>query len=462
MDVLTPGVRSSMKESMSKGRRRGVAAVVMMSWLGCTPGSPALPSGESSTTSAHESSGPLSPSESSTTTSDASSTTTSTSDEGSSTGTGHGAASSTGDPEPPPACGDGVQDLGEECDEGEANDPSGTCLPGCTLAQCGDGEILLGVETCDTTNLGEQSCRALGFDGGELGCDEACTIDSSGCHTCGDGMAGGPETCDGEALGDATCESVLGPGFHGTLACDAACGFDTSQCFECGDGVIDPGETCDGAELDGEDCASLLGLQFHGTLACDAACGGFDLAQCYECGDGVIDPGESCDGIVLGGETCTSQGMDGGTLACSWSCDFNLSGCDVCGNGIREADEACDGNDFAGQSCGTLGPNDPGMLGGGDLLCNADCTVDTSGCSTCGNGVLEAGEECDTNDFGGQSCADLYGWRIAGSPLCTSICMLHPSYGCCIPTGNQCAPGQSQCCGGPGSCDFYSWPMICL
>ncbi|MBZ9569722.1 PKD domain-containing protein, partial [Patescibacteria group bacterium] len=45
-----------------------------------------------------------------------------------------------------------------------------------------------------------------------------------------------------------------------------------------------------------------------------------------------------------------------------------------CGNGIREAGEDCDGADLGGESCITLG------FVGGVLACNPGCTFDTSGC----------------------------------------------------------------------------------
>jgi hypothetical protein len=100
---------------------------------------------------------------------------------------------------------------------------------------CGDGNIASG-EVCDGTNLGEMSCRSLGFASGTLACAVGCTLDTSGCNpfpapppTCGNGARDGSEQCDGTDLGGATCAS-LGFTPDGTLACTAGCGFDTSGC----------------------------------------------------------------------------------------------------------------------------------------------------------------------------------------------------------------------------------------
>lgn len=47
-------------------------------------------------------------------------------------------------------CGDGIVDPGEECDNSlDENSLTGSCLPACLLAKCGDGFVHLGVEECD-------------------------------------------------------------------------------------------------------------------------------------------------------------------------------------------------------------------------------------------------------------------------------------------------------------------------
>lgn len=94
---------------------------------------------------------------------------------------------------------------------------------------CGDGMADVG-EDCDGADLAGADCTTLGFAGGTLACDGACTFDTSGCTTCGDGVIDAGEDCDGVDLGGATCASV-GMGFTaGSLACDGMCGFDTAGC----------------------------------------------------------------------------------------------------------------------------------------------------------------------------------------------------------------------------------------
>ncbi len=145
---------------------------------------------------------------------------------------------------------------------------------------------------------------------------------------CGNAVIDNGETCDGTALGGATCETQGYDG--GDLRCNSTCdGYDESGCIttDCGNGLIDNGETCDGTALGGETCVSQG--YYPGRLACNATCDGYDFSTCGgRCGDRVINGSEVCDGTDLGGATCATEGFDGGDLACNGSCDALVtSGC---------------------------------------------------------------------------------------------------------------------------------------
>jgi hypothetical protein len=49
-----------------------------------------------------------------------------------------------------------------------------------------------------------------------------------------------------------------------------------------------------------------------------------------------------------------------------------------CGNGVIDADEQCDGEDFGGLDCAALPEH-----GGGELACDGACMLDTSACTAC-------------------------------------------------------------------------------
>ena len=94
---------------------------------------------------------------------------------------------------------------------------------------CGNGAID-GKEACDGDALNDATCESLGFASGDLSCADDCTFDTSACDSCGNAVIDAGEDCEGEDLGKATCSSI-GMGFTGgVLACDASCGFDTTGC----------------------------------------------------------------------------------------------------------------------------------------------------------------------------------------------------------------------------------------
>ncbi len=252
---------------------------------------------------------------------------------------------------PEPACGDGVVDAGEECDEGESNADSAACKADCTNNVCGDG-ALGPDEACD--------------DGENNGADAACKDDCTA-NSCGDGAQGPGEECDdGENNDDAgTCKSDC------TLA-------------TCGDGLVGPGEGCDdGNQVDDDEC----------TNECKLA----------SCGDGVVAEGEACDD---GNDDNTDECTDACTLAAcgdGFAQESNGEGCDA---GVENDDNGDCTSACQVASCGD------GLLhnvGQGVEECDDGNEVDDDACSSlCIAATCEDGAQNDAEsdiDCGGEVCA---------------------------------------------------------
>ncbi len=285
-------------------------------------------------------------------------------------------------PEVPLTCGDGVPDLGEDCDDGnQSNDDF--CLDTCRFA-CGDG-VVNAVELCDTA-------IAAGSAG-------ACPI------SCDDG-----DPCTTDTLGGATCLAVCSHGaITGFVDGDGCCpaGGDATVDADCpavcDNGVVEPTETCDPSATcptacdDGSACTTdtLTGS----AATCDAACAFDPIVACASgdgccptgctvasdadcsavCGNGVIDTGETCDPPATcpsscdDGVACTTDSMSGSAANCNVACTFTPivapapgDGCcppganaltdsdcaPACGNSAVEPPETCDdGNTTPGDGC---------------------------------------------------------------------------------------------------------------
>lgn len=180
-----------------------------------------------------------------------------------------------------------------------------------------------------------------------------------------------------------------------------------------------------------------------------------------DCGNGVIDGGETCDGVEFGGLTCVSFGFIGGNIGCNL-CQINISRCiggvGGCGNGIIDTGEQCDGINLGTLDCTNF------AYSTGTLSC-INCLIDTSECSggggggQCGNGIINPGEGCDEDNYGGLTCND---FGFGGGFLNCSSCQIS-TFGClyvCVPEcgTRECGPdplcGQS-CgpCDSPNTCN---------
>ncbi len=248
----------------------------------------------------------------------------------------------------------------------------------------------------------------------------------------------------------------------------------------CGDGKVEGSEQCDGASVP-VTCAVITGNPSStGAVACAPNCT-LDGSACdvptTKCGDGVRTGLEQCDGADVGVATCPSVTGDptsAGAIACLPNCLLDGSGCSVpppgsggaggagqssCGNGVREGGEQCDGGDVAGATCASVTGN-PGATG--VVKCFPNCTLDGSDCKTgggptpvCGNGVKEAGEQCDGNDVGAATCASTTGDPDStGAVKCFPNCTFDTG-GCSTPSGGggSSACGAQQCPAGSQACN---------
>ena len=364
----------------------------------------------------------------------------------------------------PCACGDGVSDWGESCDDGATVSGDG-CSSTCTLepgytcrgapsvcgAVCGNGVINIG-EDCDDGGIegGDgcspfcrveigyacsgvpSSCAPLCGDGsldpGEE-CDDGNTVSNDGCSAacrreggyvcigvpsmcavrCGNGVLDAGEECDD---GNTAANDGCGP------ACltepEWTCTGVSSICRrQCGNGSIDIGEACDdGNRRPGDGCSPSCALEVG------FACVGEPSLCAAACGNGRPDFGEQCDdGGVRGGDGCSAVC----TVERGASCSGEPSSCRAqCGDRVRATFEGCDdGNQLAGDGCSERCVVELGFV----------CVGEPSVCAaTCGNGVLDAGEGCDDGNVAARDgcspvCQRESGFRCLGEPSdCVTIC----------------------------------------
>lgn len=345
------------------------------------------------------------------------------------------------------------------CNEGPCpgtiNADNNWACGGSSGAVCGNGSVEPG-EICDGANLATVTCMDLGFESGSLACLSDCSnFDTSACTgstvpaawACLPLFYGAADGCDcGCGAYDPDCDTtgVMVFGCDSGQVCDS-----NGSCVgggQCGNSSVDPGEVCDGNNLGGETCTSLG--SGSGTLACSSNCQTFDVTGCTET---VVPPGWTCNPDfynALDGCDCECGAYDVDcddddfVFGCAdgQTCD-SLGHCaggaaSSCGNGLIEAGEVCDGAELDGSTCESLGYT------GGTLACVFDCQgYDTAACT---------GRELPV----GWSCPDSY---YDDGVICDCGCGAHDAD--CDDSGRDvfgCADGQS--CNGSGVCVGGSVP----
>lgn len=310
------------------------------------------------------------------------------------------------------------------------------CILGCAQGsvieppepRCGDGIKDKG-EACDD-GLGNS--------------DEAPDACRSDCRlpVCGDGVQDAGEQCDDGNLevgdgcdsgcareyvcGDGVCEVQKGEGCSvcaqdccvcGDGVCDAAqgetCRFCHSECCpDCGNGAVEPGEQCDDGNYADNDGCAVDCVDEDGT----PTCGNGVLEGSEACDDGNLTAFDGCSPACQVEFTCGDGACETATGETCQLCQEDC--CPNCGNGALDAGEECDGANLDGLTCTGA------CYDGGSLACTPWCVYDWSGCTgdlpTCGDGVMECGEACDGGDFGGATCGSL--GYAGGSLTCTSSC----------------------------------------
>lgn len=320
------------------------------------------------------------------------------------------------------ACGDGVLQGTETCDDGNAADLDGcaaeciveagwTCSdePSVCTPLCGNGEIDLG-ETCDDsdTSAGDGCSSAClvetGFScaGEPSACAPSCgngNVQTSQGETCDDGNAGGGDGCSG------TC--TVEPGYN--------CTGSPSTCTSvCGNGTLQSPESCDdGDAINGDGCSALCQIE-TGWL-----CSNQPSLCAPICSDGLIRGNELCDdGDATSADGCSSSCQ----VETGYQCSGQPSNCiAVCGDGFIRGFENCDDNDaISGDGCSS-----PFCLQEVGYTCIGQPSVCVA---NCGDGNIDVAEECDdgdtvSGDGCNSTCSSEAGYACAGQPsACTPTC----------------------------------------
>jgi cysteine-rich repeat protein len=313
-------------------------------------------------------------------------------------------------------CGNGVLDPGEACDDG--NVVGGDCCSAeCDLeavgSPCDDGDFCTIADVCG----GLGACEG----GGARDCDDGvgCTVDTCEANACSNvpddascdnGLyCDGAETCD--PVSDCRTGSPVVCSPDGDVCTDDICDEETDACYvfdpgnpgcvPCGNGFLNPGEACDdGNTADGDCCSSACGFEAAG-----APCDDGQFCTVSDSCDGA----GSCDSIPNDcddGEICTDDFCNEGVDVCVNIFDGdNDPDCGTCGNGEIDAGEDCDDGNLVDGDCCSAGClfEAAGSSCDDGLFCTSESACDDAGtCLGTAFDTCDDGDECTVdqcNDF---------------------------------------------------------------
>ncbi len=361
-------------------------------------------------------------------------------------------------------CGDGKLDSGEECDAGTNNGPCpNACSSGCVKNTCQASEEWIfcaredercGFSGTKEVRYGEDGkffigtytdgvdCSNSVFGDPIVGIVKSCYYRSVQINLCGNNNIDIGEDCD-DGTNNGACPK----------ACSASC--TANSCPR--DIVIRAKSDIakgQGADFDvevngnkiGSGTASAAtfeeyGFSFSGRVNSlkviftndyynPAAGEDRNLYIDYVIIKGDKKEAENDFDYFVGNQLKHSLDSTGTSVMMLWNGELVLKQPQACGNGKKESNEDCDGDDLDGKKCTSFD-----SYSGGALKCSSECKFDKSGCMgkpRCGDGKIDAGEECDGADLNGKTCQSLgySGGSLGCSQSCafiTSLCIFDES-----------------------------------
>ncbi len=238
----------------------------------------------------------------------------------------------------------------------------------------------------------------------------------SGCsekaeYTCGNGVLESDEICDGSLFASelhVVCSNGMTPNKM-LLGCTAKCSLDASKACasSCGNGVIEGEEQCDGtippvmAGCTNPDMSKLqcLNCRIVDNGVCPSLIPGNNPPVVNpqnkpdwfpeNCGNGQLDEGELCDGELVreDAKQCpvNMKLMDNPSFKCLDSCRLVdvRNACEFapfvsCGNGVLNGGEECDGEAFSEDALNAIQCGKDEKLDVTKAVCNQNCQIESA------------------------------------------------------------------------------------